>query len=339
MTAPLGGRTLRIGIAGAGAISQYHLVGWRAQPDVDLVALCDPDQARAEARALEFDIPHVYASMEDMLAAETLDAVDVITPVGTHAPLVRLAADAGMHVCCQKPLCATVEEARTLIGDVGDRVRFMVHENYRHRPHYVTIRQWLGEGRIGRPTAARMSVRGACTFTGDASAPFLLTRQPYLVGFRRLLMFEVLIHHLDALRVLLGPLDVQHCMLDRVNDAIAGEDVALITLRGRDGLGCLVDGQIAAPGYAPLPVDRLEITGTTGTLVFDRDRLWLEGRPDTLVTFDLAENYQVCFSAAVADFVSGLRSGAPFQTDRLDNIETLELMEACYRAAGVPIGP
>ena len=69
-------------------------------------------------------------------------------------------------------------------------------------------------------------------------------------------------------------------------------------------------------------------------LVFDRDRLWLEGRPDTLVSFDLVKNYQVCFSAAVADFVHGLRTGAPFGTDRMDNIETLALMEACYVAAG-----
>jgi D-apiose dehydrogenase len=37
----------------------------------------------------------------------------------------------------------------------------------------------------------------------------------------------------------------------------------------------------------------------------------------------------------VRDFVQGLRTGAPFQTDRLDNLETLKLMEASYVAAGV----
>jgi predicted dehydrogenase len=332
--APLGDRRLRIGIAGAGAISQFHLAGWRALPDVDLVAICDPDDDRAAARAAEFGIPTRYTDFAAMLAAERLDAVDIITPVGTHAPLTRLAADAGVHVCCQKPLCATVTEARELIRDVGERVRFMVHENYRYRPHYATIREWLAEGRIGRPTAARMTVRGACTYTGDDTEPFLLKRQPYLLKFPRLLVFEVLIHQLDALRVLLGPLKVEHCALGKVNPALAGEDIALATLSGPDGLTCLLDGNISAPGYTPLPVDRLEITGTKATLVFDRDRLWLEGRPDTLVSFDLVKNYQVCFSAAVADFVHGLRTGAPFGTDRLDNIETLALMEACYVAAG-----
>lgn len=334
MTLPLGDRPLRVGIAGAGAISRYHLTGWRALPGVELVAICDPDEAKAASHAAEFGIPTRYADFAEMLAHERLDAVDIITPVGTHAPLTRLAADAGVHVCCQKPLCATVAEAIDLIRDVGERVRFMVHENYRYRPHYATMRQWLAEGRIGHPTAARMTVRGACTYTGDATEPFLLKRQPYLRTFPRLLVFEVLIHQLDALRVLLGPLKVEHCMLGKVNPELAGEDVALAMLSGADGLTCLLDGNISAPGYTPLPVDRLEITGTQATLVFDRDRLWLEGRPDTLVTFDLAKNYQVCFSAAVADFVNGLRTGTPFQTDRLDNLETLRLMEACYVAAG-----
>ncbi|MFN9391519.1 MAG: Gfo/Idh/MocA family oxidoreductase [Betaproteobacteria bacterium] len=329
------GRPLRVGIAGAGAISQYHLAGWREQAGVELAAICDPVADSARARAEAFGIPRSYDGFAAMLAAERLDAVDIITPVGTHAPLARMAADAGVHLCLQKPMCATVAEARALVDYVGERVRFMVHENYRWRPHYVAVRRWLDEGRIGTPSAARMSVRGACVYTGDGSAPFLLQRQPYLKEFRRLLVFEVLIHHLDALRVLLGPLSVEHCSLGRVNAALAGEDVALAVLRGRDGLGVLVDGHIAAPGYGPMPADRLEITGTAATLVFDRDRLWLEGKPETLETFDLQKNYQACFSAAVREFVDGLRTGRGFATDRLDNLQTLELMEACYLAAGV----
>jgi len=43
----------------------------------------------------------------------------------------------------------------------------------------------------------------------------------------------------------------------------------------------------------------------------------------------------VCFSSAVREFVHGIRSGKPFPTDRLDNLETLKLMESCYIAAGV----
>ncbi len=326
---------LRVGLAGAGAISQYHLVGWSQIPDAKLMAICDIDEARARAKAQAFNIPKVYTDFRAMIEQEKLDAVDIVTPVGSHAPLTRLAADAGLHVCCQKPLTPTVKEAEELIAYVGDRVRFMVHENYRFRPHYVRVKQWLDDGRVGEILHARMVVRSQSMIEVNGVLPFLLNRQPYLKDFRRLLIFEVLIHNLDALRALLGPLEVVATQIARVNKELAGEDVAVILMRGRGELGAVLDGNISAPGYGPLPVDRLEIMGSKGTLIYDRDRLYMAGSDEAPELFDLAKNYQVCFSSAVREFVNGIRSGKPFPTDRLDNLETLRLMESCYVSAGV----
>jgi predicted dehydrogenase len=332
----MGGK-LRIGFAGAGAISQYHLAGWSENPDAQLVAICDVDESRARAKAQAFRIPGVYTDFRAMIEGEELDAVDVVTPVGTHGPLTRVAADAGLHVCCQKPLTPTVREAEALIAYVGDRVRFMVHENYRFRPHYVGVAQWLQEGRIGAIKHARMVVRSQGMIEVNGEAPFLLNRQPYLKDFRRLLIFEVLIHHLDVMRVLLGPLEVVAARTAKVNSALAGEDVAVIMLAGGNNLTAVLDGNISAAGYGPLPMDRLEIMGTRGTLIFERDRLYLAGSEEPPVIFDLARNYQICFTRAVQEFVRGIRDGTPFPTDRLDNLETLKLMESCYAAAGVSV--
>lgn len=328
---------LRVGFAGAGAISQYHLVGWSEMPDAQIVAICDIDETKAREKADAFHIPRVYRDFRTMIANEKLDAVDIVTPVGTHAELTRIAADAGVHVSCQKPLTPTVREASDLIADVGERVRFMVHENYRFRPHYLMVRQWLEEGRIGRITHARMVVRSQGMIDVGETPAFLLKRQPYLKDFKRLLIFEVLIHHLDVMRTLLGPLEVASAEVAKVNTSLAGEDVAVIVLRGRDGLTAVMDGNVSAPGYGPMPADRLEVTGTKGTLVFDRDRLFLVGSEEAHVVFDLAKNYQACFTSAVREFVRGLREGRPFAIDRLDNLETLKLMEASYVAAGVAI--
>jgi len=326
---------LRIGFAGAGAISQYHLVGWSELADAQVVAICDIDAEKARAKAHAFNIPRVYTDFQTMIEREKLDAVDIVTPVGTHAQLTRLAADAGLHVSCQKPLTPTVREAEELIAYVGERVRFMVHENYRYRPHYVMVREWLDQGRVGEITQARMTVRSQGMIEVNGVQPFLLNRQPYLKDFRRLLIFEVLIHNLDAMRVLLGPLEVVAAGIAKVNGELAGEDAAVVLLKGAAGLIVVLDGNISAPGYGPLPTDRVEIMGTRGTLLFDRDRLTMAGCNDAPVVFDLAKNYQVCFSSAVREFVRGLRDGKPFATDRMDNLETLKLMEACYVAAGV----
>jgi len=66
-----------------------------------VVAICDIDEAKARAKAQAFNIPHVYTDFRTMIEREKLDAVDIVTPVGTHAALTRLAADAGIHVSCQ----------------------------------------------------------------------------------------------------------------------------------------------------------------------------------------------------------------------------------------------
>lgn len=330
-------KILRVGFAGAGAISQYHLVGWSEMADARVVAICDIDEAKARAKAQAFGIPAVYTDFRAMIECENLDAVDIVTPVGTHAELTRIAADAGVHVSCQKPLTPTVRDAEELIAYVGDRVRFMVHENYRFRPHYVQVRQWLEQGTIGNITHARMTVRSQGMIDVGETPAFLLNRQPYLKDFKRLLIFEVLIHHLDVMRTLLGPLEVASAQVAKVNKALAGEDVAVILMRGRNGMTVVMDGNVSAPGYGPMPADRLEIMGMKGTLVFDRDRLTLAGSEQPPVVFDLAKNYQACFTSAVREFVRGLRDGTPFAIDRLDNLETLKLMEACYVAAGVKI--
>ncbi|MFN4172986.1 MAG: Gfo/Idh/MocA family protein [Pseudorhodobacter sp.] len=328
---------IRVAIAGAGAISIFHLKGWQAQQSVELVAICDPDPARTNDRATEFSIPRVFDDVGRMLAETRPDAIDIITPVSSHAPLVRLAADHGAHVMCQKPMTPTVAEAEALIADVGDRVRFMVHENYRFRPHYAELASRVAAGEVGRVRHVRLTVRASSLNDYPGKVPFLLGRQPYLASFPRLLVFEVLIHHLDALRAAFGEMEPVAAILDRINPDLAGEDAALVTLRTASGALVQIDANISALGHPPLPTDRLEVLGEADTLILDRDRITRLSAPDQISRHDLAANYQACFTGAVTEFVTGLRSGRTFATDRLDNLRTLRLMEAIYRLAGVTI--
>jgi len=147
-----------VAVAGAGYISQFHLAGWRDTPGVELVAVCDPAAEKAKARAAQFGVAAVYADFAQMLDRERLDAVDIATPVQTHGALVRLAADRGVHAMVQKPMTPTLAEAEALVREVGDRIRFMVHENFRFRPHYTAVREWIAAGRVGEIRHARLTV-------------------------------------------------------------------------------------------------------------------------------------------------------------------------------------
>ncbi len=332
------GAPLRVALVGCGLISLYHLRAWQ-NAGAEIVAVCDIDRGKAEARASEFGVARIYSDVAEMFADGGFTVVDIAASVGAHAPVARMAADHGVHIMCQKPLTETVAEAEDLIAYVGNRVRFMVHENYRFRPHYINVRRWIAEGRIGKVRHAAISCRGSGLCPREGDVPFLIERQPYLTGFRRNLVFETMIHHLDVLRCLCGPLQVVAARLNRLAEDLPGEDTASILLEGADGFIATADGCIAAPGYPPLHGDRLEIIGTRGTLLMELNRIFILGREGEAEEVDLLGRYQECFDTAMAGFVAGLRDGTPFETDVLDNLDTLRLMESVYRAAGVEIIP
>src|SRR5215207_9439906 len=95
---------------GAGYFSQFHYEAWARLPGAEIVAVCDPDGARAAAACLAHVIPRHYADHHRMFATECPDFVDVIAPPATHAEIMQAAAERGIHVICQKPLAPTFAE-------------------------------------------------------------------------------------------------------------------------------------------------------------------------------------------------------------------------------------
>jgi predicted dehydrogenase len=152
---------------------------------------------------------------------------------------------------------------------------------------------------------------------------------------KRLMMAEVLIHHLDAMRFLCGDLRVVTARAARTLPDVAGETVASIFLETSAGAPIEVTGTMAAPGYPPRVSDRLEIIGTKASAVFERNVLHRLGPDPREIAFDNDEGYQASFDGVIAHFVECLESGARFETDPSDNIETLRLVEHGYWAAGL----
>lgn len=326
---------LRIGLMGAGWVTQHHLKAWATLCDeARVVAIADPSLERARERAGAFGIPAVFASAEEMLAAGGIDAVDIAAPRAVHADLVRLAARRGLPILCQKPLAPTLAEAQALVREVSGRVPLMVHENWRFRAYYRTAADWLKQGRIGRVKAAGLSLITSGTVPDGQGRLPALERQPFMRTEARMLVAEVLIHHLDTLRMLLGPLRVTSAALSRTCPDMAGEDGAVIQLETADGAGVSVFATFAAYGAAPQQSDSLLVLGDAGTLRLDDGELSLSGPVPEHIAFDALATYAGSYAAAIAHFVAALKSGAPFETGAEDNLETLRLVEDCYRLSG-----
>ncbi|WP_274654760.1 Gfo/Idh/MocA family protein [Paenibacillus humicola] len=104
-------KRVRIGVIGAGSISSAHLDAYKRNGEVELVAVCDLNESRAQAAASKYGIPHVYTDYRELLARTDLDGVSVCTWNNTHAEISIAALEAGKHVLCEKPLCKTVADA------------------------------------------------------------------------------------------------------------------------------------------------------------------------------------------------------------------------------------
>ncbi|MGO8912372.1 MAG: Gfo/Idh/MocA family protein [Bradyrhizobium sp.] len=326
---------LRIGLIGAGMVSRHHLIAWAAIADqARVVAIADPSRDNAARRADEFSISKIYADAEAMFAASELDAVDIAAPRQFHAPLVRLAAKRGLPVLCQKPLAPNLQEAIELAAEVKNQTRLMVHENWRFRGYYRDAAAWLREGRIGDVKQAQLTLLTSGMLPGPDGLRPALQRQPFMRGEKRMLVAEVLIHHLDTLRMLLGPLRVTAAGLSRSYSEMAGEDGAVIQMKADRGGTVAVFASFAAHGFPPAQVDRLDILGATGSIRLDGRQLTCAGAAPAEKCYDLAVEYQGAYNRTIAHFVQSLRDNTAFETAPEDNLETLRLVEDCYRLSG-----
>lgn len=320
-------------MVGAGWVTQYHLPAWRLVPGVEVVAICDPEPAALSQRADAFAIPQRFATLHDMLDHAQLDALDIASPRQFHAAHVRAGAARSLPLLCQKPLGVDLTEAETLVDEIA--VPFMVHENWRFRPYYRELKAWLEAGLVGEITAIRLDFHSSGMIAGADGQRPALVRQPFFRHEPRLLVMEVLIHHLDTLRFLFGELDLGSAVLARSNADIIGEDSAILGLARRsDGVPLQVSGNLAVHGAPPAPADQLWIWGARGTIHLDGATLRLIGPQPREIAFDPASSYQAAYNGAIAHFVQCLAAGAPFETAATDNLETLRLVEAAYRISG-----
>jgi len=108
---------LKIGVIGCGDIAGKNYLPKMHQPDhgVVLQAVCDTVPERAEQAASKFGAAQHYGDYRQMLEKGDIDQVVILTPLFTHAAIVRECLEAGKHVYTEKPLARTREEAQALL--------------------------------------------------------------------------------------------------------------------------------------------------------------------------------------------------------------------------------
>jgi predicted dehydrogenase len=320
---------LRVGMIGAGMVSQYHLQGWLDCPQARLVAIADPDISKARNRALEVSGVKAYASFGEMLDSGGLDAVDIVTPPETHAELIATAQAAGLHVICQKPLATNAAEARSIETAIRPETRVMIHENWRWRPQYRALKKALECGAVSSPSGFIFRVESSGLLKNETGQYPALLRQPFFASMPRLLVFELLVHHLDTLSFLFGDVQLHNAVLDHRCPAVTGEDRAVIDLSAGGIQGKLV-ADFRVEGAPPLPNDCLQFDGVETPVVNG----WQLNIPNqNQQNWDGQAAYQDSYSATIKHFASSLANGKGFETPVSKMVKLLELVDEIYASA------
>lgn len=196
-------KTVRVAVIGCGAIAQRrHIPEFASNPNVELVAFADPVIERAQEMATQYG-GKSYASYEDLLANEKVDAVSVCTPNYLHASISIAAANAGAHVLVEKPMATTEEEGEQMIEAARrNGVYLMVGHNQRLMPPHVKARELYESGKLGKVLTFRTAFGhpGPEGWSVDGGDSWFFRKEEALMGA----MGDLGVHKSDFIRYLLG---------------------------------------------------------------------------------------------------------------------------------------
>lgn len=119
-------KVVRIGLIGVGMIGKIHLEEYALIPGVEVVAICDINEAEARKAAEKHGIRHVYTDFRELLLRDDLDAVDVSLHNNFHAPVTIAALHAGKHVYCEKPIAGSYRDGRAMLA-AAEETGLMLH--------------------------------------------------------------------------------------------------------------------------------------------------------------------------------------------------------------------
>ena len=142
---------IRVGIIGAGGISESHANGYlQLSNQVEIVAVADLDYERAQLAADRWGVKHAFADYRQMLKLNQIDAVSVCTFTKAHCQPSIDALEADKHVLVEKPMAATVDEAvRMVQASQKNNKILMVGMKWRFMPEVLAAKSFIEDQKLG----------------------------------------------------------------------------------------------------------------------------------------------------------------------------------------------
>jgi predicted dehydrogenase len=312
------GRRAALVVAGLGRMGRLHADNLAGRVrSASLAGVVDAVEPLAQATGERHGVPWA-TSLAAMLEDDAVDGAVIAAPTGLHAELVELAAGAGKHVLCEKPLGFDANAARGAVAAArGAGVALQVGFQRRFDPGWIALKETLDSGDLGRLHLLRCSHR-------DARPPDAALGD---------LFADMAVHDLDVARWLGGEV-AEVFALPRAGVGEAPALAAAITVRFESGALAVIDvSRDARYGFEC----SAELVGSQATARIGYGRNVLEllhdGRAGARLCPDHAERHREAYLAELVHFgevATGRRPPAPTGEDA---VAAVELATAARRSA------
>lgn len=330
---------MRLGLLAAARITTPAVVEpARLIDGVEVAALAARSAGRAAQRAAEWDVPTVHSSYEELIADDSLDAIYIATPAALHHRWTLAALRAGKHVLCEKPFSANATEAREMVAAArAAGLVLMEAYHWRYHPLVDRLRELLDEGRIGAVTDVHGSF---CLPDGHIGPDDIRWLLPLGGGA----LMDLGCYPLQWARWVVGaePEVIAAAAECPVPD-VDGRFEAQLSWELGDRT---VTGSIVCSMIAPELDIHLLVTGEAGSIHVTNPlapqhgaRIEVRSPDGTIEEVPVPGLDTTTYFHQLIAFRDAVTSGAAVPTGGADAIATMELIDSCYRAAGLAPRP
>lgn len=337
---------IRLAVVGTGGMAHAHARSFSKIKKVKLVAACDIVPGRARTFADEFEIPEVYTDIDEMLAKSNIDAVTVVTPDASHAPISLKVIAAGKHVLCEKPLATGYADAHTMAEAAAKAgVINMINLSYRNSAAIQKAHELVAAGALGRILHVEASYLQSWLSSevwGDwRSSTGSLWRLSIQHGSGGVLG-DIGVHILDFATFAAGDIQSVTCRLKTFHKA-EGDKIGEYTLDANDSAVILVE--MADGGIGTIHTTRwatghqnsllLRVYGDEGALVVDLDKSYEEIQLCRGKNVDKAKWKKKKLKRTpniYERFIKSIRTGVNDQPDFARGAHVQKMLDACFES-------
>jgi predicted dehydrogenase len=325
---------LRAAVIGCGDISGQHVDAILGMAGAELVAVCDPHDARRVAAAERGQCPGV-GTLTELLDAVSLDVAHICTPHNRHADLAGECLARGISVLLEKPIAHTVDAAESLVSTCqrSGAILGICMQN-RYNEHARRLHELLETGALGAVLGARAAVNWSRDVEYYARRDW---RGKWETAGGGVLMNQA-IHTVDLLWWFLGPIvDARGVVGTLALPGIEVEDTAALHLRHQTAAGNVVGSVLHATNAhvenSPVVVE-VVTEKAWAKLDLDLTVTYRDGRVEVFETSTAASGPRAYWGDShrllIDDFYRHVRSGQQFWIDGSAGLESLRAIQSVY---------